>query len=100
MPEASVNASGLGPFMLNPGQQQVGRRIAGISTPSPEEIQAAINPAIFPPILTVHQAATLLQVSIRTLYRAVSEGRYKAAVRRGRPLRFWRDRLIQAFFER
>lgn len=66
--------------------------------PTAEEIQRAIDPAAFPPILTPEQAAKLLQVALNTLYKSVSEGRYREAVRRGKPLRFWRDRLIQSFF--
>ncbi len=73
-------------------------RRSGSSAPDVNEIHSAINAEIYPPILTVRQAAALLQVSHHTLYRAVSEGRFKSAVRRGKPLRSWRDRLIQAFF--
>ncbi len=50
-----------------------------------------------PPILTPPEAAALLRLKISTLYRHVSEGRYGEAVRRGKPLRFWRDRLVQEF---
>lgn len=51
----------------------------------------------FPPVLTPGEAARLLRIKVSTLYRHVSEGRYRAAVKRGKPLRFWRDRLIQEF---
>jgi excisionase family DNA binding protein len=51
----------------------------------------------FPPVLTPREAARLLRIKVSTLYRHVSEGRYRAAVKRGKPLRFWRDRLIQEF---
>ena len=51
----------------------------------------------FPPVLTPQEAAKLLRVKVSTLYRHVSEGRYRAAVKRGKPLRFWRNRLIQEF---
>ena len=50
-----------------------------------------------PPVLTPEEAAGLLRLKISTLYRHVCEGRYGAAVKRGKPLRFWRDRLIQEF---
>lgn len=50
-----------------------------------------------PPILTPPEAAGLLRLKVSTLYRHVSEGRYSGAVKRGKPLRFWRDRLIQEF---
>lgn len=50
-----------------------------------------------PPLLTVKQAAQLLQLKVSTVYRHVSEGRYRKAVRRGKPLRFDRDKLISEF---
>jgi excisionase family DNA binding protein len=50
-----------------------------------------------PPILTPEEAASLLRLKLSTLYRHVSEGRYNGAVKRGKPLRFWRDRLVQEF---
>lgn len=46
------------------------------------------------PILTAREAAALLRISLSTLYKHVSEGRYASAVIRGRPLRFLRDELI------
>jgi len=53
----------------------------------------------YPPILTVHQAARMLQVSPSTLYSSVSRGRYKHATKRGNPLRFNRDVLVREFFK-
>ncbi len=50
-----------------------------------------------PPVLTPSEAAALLRLKISTLYRHVSEGRYASAVKRGKPLRFWRNRLVQEF---
>jgi excisionase family DNA binding protein len=50
-----------------------------------------------PPVLTPQEAAKLLRIRLSTLYRHVSEGRYASAVKRGKPLRFWRDRLLQEF---
>jgi DNA helicase HerA-like ATPase len=35
--------------------------------------------------------------TVSTLYRHVSEGRYSGAVKRGKPLRFWRNRLVEEF---
>lgn len=64
---------------------------------TPEEILQSVDTARFPAILTPDQAAALLQIGKNTLYRKVSEGCFSAAVRRGKPLRFWRDRLIAAF---
>lgn len=62
-----------------------------------DEIRSSLNDQDWPPILTPEEAATLLRIKVSTLYRHVSEGRYAAAVKRGKPLRFWRDRLIQEF---
>jgi hypothetical protein len=61
------------------------------------EITAAIEPSSLPPILTPSEAANLLRLKVSTLYRHACEGRYAGAVKRGKPLRFWRDRLIQEF---
>ena len=60
-----------------------------------QEIGSAMKDS--PPILTPQQAANLLQLQLSTLYRHVSEGKYRRAVKRGKPLRFWRDRLVQEF---
>jgi excisionase family DNA binding protein len=49
------------------------------------------------PVLTPEEAAKILRLKVSTLYRHVSEGRYSGAVKRGKPLRFWRDRLVQEF---
>lgn len=64
---------------------------------TPEEIARSIDTARFPAILTPVQAAELLQIALTTLYRKVSEGCFRTAVRRGKPLRFWRDRLVMVF---
>lgn len=96
---------GDGDAPLGPAKDHAGKVRSGIARPwksaqppSPEEIALAINPDKFPPILSPEQAAELLQIAPNTLYKHVSQGKYKQAVRRGNPLRFWRDRLIQAFF--
>ena len=64
-----------------------------------EEIQQSLEPGAwssrFPPILSVAQAAELLQVPRRTLYQWHSQGRLpRCAQRMGKHLRFFRDRLI------
>jgi excisionase family DNA binding protein len=61
--------------------------------------QSELDPALrnVPPVLTPEEAADLLRIKVSTLYRHVSEGRYGSAVKRGKPLRFWRDRLVQEF---
>lgn len=45
------------------------------------ELAAALGSV--PPVLTPEEAVRLLRVQISTLYRHVSEGRYRAAVKRG-----------------
>jgi excisionase family DNA binding protein len=52
-----------------------------------------------PPVLTPEEAAAVLRIKLSTLYRHVSEGRYSGAAKRGKPLRFWRDRLVQEFMQ-
>jgi len=61
------------------------------------ELTAALGG--IPPVLTPEEAARLLRIKVSTLYRHVSEGRYRGATKRGKPLRFWRDRLIQEFMQ-
>lgn len=63
------------------------------------QVELTIALGSIPPVLTPEEAARLLRVKISTLYRHVSEGRYRGAVKRGKPLRFWRDRLIQEFMQ-
>ena len=62
-----------------------------------EEIARAMDGTAWPPILTPDEAARLLRLKVSTLYRHTSEGRYRSAAKRGKPLRFWRDRLLQEF---
>ncbi len=67
------------------------------------EISAAFaNPGdadVFPPILTIEEAAALLQVPVETLRDWRSRGLLKGCSRRkGKRVRFFRDRLIQWYF--
>ena len=62
-----------------------------------KEIADALDGSEWPPILTIEEASDLLRLKRSTLYRHISEGRYASAVKRGKPVRFWRDRLIQEF---
>lgn len=62
-----------------------------------KEITEALDGTDWPPILTLEEAAKLLRLKPSTLYRHLSEGRYAASVKRGKPVRFWRDRLIQEY---
>lgn len=60
-----------------------------------EEMESALTG--YPPVLTPAEAANLLRLEVSTLYRHIYEGKYRKAVKRGKPLRFWRDRLVQDF---
>ncbi len=61
--------------------------------------QSELNASLgeLPPVLIPAEAAKLLRLKVSTLYRHVSEGRYGSAVKRGKPLRFWRNRLVEEF---
>ena len=55
--------------------------------------------ARFPPVLSVAQAADLLQVPIATIYDWSSRGLLKSCARRvGKHLRIFRDRLLAKAF--
>lgn len=55
----------------------------------------------YPPVVTVHQAARILNLSVSTMYKHLAQGRYRTAVlRRGKPTRLIRDRLLQDFMRR
>jgi hypothetical protein len=59
------------------------------------DIQAAFAvPSTYPPILSLIEAAGLVKLRPQTLKRKVSEGLFSSCVVRGKPLRFWRDRLV------
>jgi hypothetical protein len=62
---------------------------------TPIDIREAFAvPATIPPILSLSEAAGLVKLRPQTLKRKVSEGLYAKSVVRGKPLRFWRDRLV------
>jgi excisionase family DNA binding protein len=53
----------------------------------------------FPPVLTIEQAAQLLQVPVQTVYQWRSRGLLGPCCRKiGKHLRFYRDRLIKKAF--
>lgn len=53
----------------------------------------------FPPILTMPQVSQLLGYSTSTIYEWVSRGKLDGCSRkRGKQLRFWRERLLDLFF--
>ncbi len=55
----------------------------------------------FPPVLSVKQAAELLQVPVGTIYQWRSRGLLKSTCRKvGKHLRFYRDRLLKLVFNK
>lgn len=53
----------------------------------------------YPPVLSIQQAAELLQIPKRTLYDWSSRGLLKGCARKvGKHLRFFRDRLLHKVF--
>lgn len=63
------------------------------------EIESGFRLTDASPVLTVREAAALLRISESTLYHRVSRGEFRSAINgRGKPLRFWRDRLVKEFF--
>lgn len=61
------------------------------------EIRRAYEPVItnYPPILSLKQAAEIAHLAPSTLKRKVSEGAFKESAKRGKPLKFWRDKFVQ-----
>ena len=65
---------------------------------SDEEIRASI-PADSPPILSPHQLAALLGLSVKTVYEWIARGRLDGAFRkRGKHNLIWRDRALKLIF--
>jgi excisionase family DNA binding protein len=55
--------------------------------------------SLYPPVLTVDQAAALLQVKKATIYDWNSRGRLRGCCRKlGKHLRFFRDKLLSHVF--
>jgi excisionase family DNA binding protein len=77
-----------------------------VSTRKPTLSEAEITQAFaegsgahFPPILTVEQVASLLQISPKTVYEWIGKGRLDGAFRkRGKHHLIWRDRVIDILF--
>ena len=61
------------------------------------DIRNAFEPLAqqYPPILSLGQAAEIAKLAPGTLKRKVSEGAFNKSVKKGKPLRFWRDTFIQ-----
>ena len=55
--------------------------------------------AQFPPILSAAQLASLLRISVKTVYEWIAKGRLDGAFRkRGKHVLIWRDRAIDILF--
>lgn len=67
---------------------------------TPQEVHAAFLSLAtqYPPILSLIQAAELAGLKPSTLKRKVSDEEFADCVRRGKPLRFWRDRFVIHLF--
>jgi hypothetical protein len=64
-----------------------------------DEIDRGLRLSEFPAVLTVREAAALLRLSESALYHRVGRGEFRGAINgRGKPMRFWRDRLVKEFF--
>jgi hypothetical protein len=74
----------------------VPRKRDGIKLTDGDIARAFDNPHnTYGPILSLNEAAALAKIAPSTLKRLVSEGQYKESVKRGRPLRFFRDRFVK-----
>jgi excisionase family DNA binding protein len=69
---------------------------------SKDEIQQAFagpDAARFPPILTPTQLAEVVQLSVKTIYEWIRQGRLDGAFRkRGKHVLIWRDRALDLLF--
>ncbi len=53
----------------------------------------------FPPILNLEDVARLLRRPVKTVREWMNKGRFKGCFRkRGKKLSFWRDRVVELFF--
>ena len=64
-----------------------------------EVVAAFRNDTLFPPLLSLDQAAQLAHFAPGTIKRLVSEGYFRNSVRRGKPIAFWRDRFVVEVME-
>jgi len=61
-----------------------------------DEIRDALRD--YPPVMGLQAASRLTGLAPSTLYHWVSTGKLRACVKRGRPLLFFRDRLVREVF--
>jgi len=68
-------------------------QLGGIKLPT-REIHQAVGD-MYPPILTLEEAAAIARMAPSTLKKKLSEGAFADCVKRNKPLLFWRDRFIK-----
>lgn len=82
------------------GRNQTFMRLAPRKPLSHNEVVAAFrNDTLFPPLLSLDQAAKLAHFAPGTIKRLASEGYFCNSVRRGKPIAFWRDRFVVEVME-
>jgi len=59
-----------------------------------KEIRTALGDK-YSPIITIEEASDLSRLTVKTLYKKISEGLFKKSVKRGRPVLFWTDRFVK-----
>jgi hypothetical protein len=66
------------------------------------EVREAYEPLgeKYPPLLSLEQAAEISGYTVLSLKKKLSEGAFRDAVSRGKPLFFWRDRLVLELMNR
>ena len=82
---------------LSRGHTPASRGQIGLAMIPLNEVREAVatRSAPLPEVLTLDEAAVLLRIAPSTLKKRVCRGELKDCVRRGRPLLFWRDRLLR-----
>ena len=77
----------------------VSTRVRKLSKDEIQQAFAGADAARFPPILTPVQLAGLAQLSVKTIYEWISQGRLDGAFRkRGKHVLIWRDRALDLLF--
>ncbi len=80
----------------SPPARPAGQHRTGIRLTDAEVRRACDS---LPPILSLDEAARISHYRRSTLKRLLSEGRFKASVKRKKPVLFWRDRFIQELMQ-
>ena len=64
---------------------------------TPEETQKTLAEYAgkYPPVIGIKEASEITSLAISTLHRKVSQNKYDDCVKRGKPLKFHRDKLVR-----